>query len=122
VSEFESEKSSDDTPVAIMQRAPFRGEEVRNHEGEALSLQLWSHILAQAGPIDFALILLVKCRFIMGDEDKVRVVNCPRHKEARGGCMLIPFIVPGVETKLIQCKSFHKPPPIFHHILLFIAV
>jgi hypothetical protein len=122
VSEFESEKSSDNAPVVIMQRAPFRGEEVRNHESEALSLWLQSHILAWAGPIDFVLIVLVKCRFIMGDEDKARVVNCPRHKEVRGGHVLIPFIVPGVEMTLILCKSFHKPPPIFHHILPFMAI
>jgi hypothetical protein len=122
VSGFESKKKSENTPVIVTQRAPICSEEVRNHKHEALSLQSWLHILAQAAPIGLALVVLVKCGFIMCDEDKAKVANCPRHKEARGKRELFPFVIPSVETTLMLPKLFHKPPSVFHHILPFMAI
>jgi hypothetical protein len=106
VSEFESEKRSENTPVIVMQRAPICSEEVGNHKREALSLRSWLHILAWAAPIGLALVVLVKCGFIMRDEDKAKAAYCPRHKEARGKRELFPFshvIISGVSQPGLSC-------------------
>ncbi len=75
------ERASNDTPVVVMQRAPICSQKVQNHQGEALSLQFWN-IFARTPPIYLALVVLVKRRFIMGDENKMKVAYCPGHKEA----------------------------------------
>ena len=66
---FESENSGDDAPIVVTQRTPVCSEKIGNHEGEALSLRFWSYILARAAPIYLALVVLVKGRFVVGDED-----------------------------------------------------
>ena len=68
------------------------------------------------------LIILVKCRLIIGDEDKTKAVNCTFHREAIWVWEFVTLIIPSVEVTLVFFKPLHKTFSIFYDVLMFMTI
>jgi hypothetical protein len=91
----------------------------------AFSLGAWGCIFACIVPQVFALVILIKHRFIMCYEDEAETTRCfvsLWHSKGRQVWELVPIVVPNMEALLVLAESFNKFLSVVHNVDLFVAI
>ena len=72
--------------------------------------------------MDLLLVILIKDRLIMGDENELETAYRSEHSEAQRASECISCIVISVKSKFIFFESLDKRLPIFHNVLTFMTI
>ena len=107
--------------IPIMQAAPLRCQEIRDHKGLAIAFGLWCWPAVVLSPQDLAAVVLEECGLVVGDENESEWPTI-RQWESIWAWEFTSVVVPVVETLIVGHPPLKKRTSIGHDVLPLIAI